>query len=97
MIAVERAPFVRPPDTWEPGPPTEGRILRFLAQIRCPVLMVHGTDDRVVSIDHARRVAAAIGAQRVEVEGAGHSVIGREPVLANRLIRAFVRSLEPRP
>ena len=33
----------------------------------------------------------------VEIEGGGHSAIAREPVLANLLIRDFVRRLEARP
>jgi pimeloyl-ACP methyl ester carboxylesterase len=95
MIIAERAPFARPPLDWEPGPPTPGRTLRYFQQIRCPVLMVNGTDDHITSIGHARRLAAALGARLVEVEGGGHSIMGRDPVLANRLIRDFVRSLGP--
>jgi pimeloyl-ACP methyl ester carboxylesterase len=58
--------------------------------------VVHGTDDRIVGIRHARVLAEALGAPLVEVAGGGHSTIGRDPVLANLLIRRFVRSLEAR-
>ncbi len=97
IIATKRAPFLRPPDDWEPGPPTPGRRLRFLGQIRCPILMVHGTDDRLTSIGHARRLAAGLGARLIEIERGGHSPIARDPVRANLLIRDFVRGLEPVP
>ena len=94
IVLAERAPYVVPPLDWEPGPPTPGRTTRYIQQIRCPVLMVHGTDDQLTSIGHARRLAAALDARLVEVEGGGHSTIGRDPVLANLLIRDFVRGLE---
>jgi pimeloyl-ACP methyl ester carboxylesterase len=97
IIAAERAPYMRPPADFEPGPPTPGRAARYLRQIRCPVRMVHGTDDHITSIGHARRLAALLGAELIEVDGGGHSTIGRDPVLANLLIRDFVRSLAHRP
>jgi pimeloyl-ACP methyl ester carboxylesterase len=98
MIIAEREPYMRLPAEWEPGPPTAGRAARYLRQIPCPLLMVHGTEDRVTSIAHARRLGAWLGARMIEVEGGGHSQIGRDPVLANLLIRDFVRGLrEIRP
>ena len=93
IIVAERAPFVRPPEDWEGDPAAAGRTTRFIQQIRCPVLMVHGTEDHLTSIGHARRLAAAVGARLVEIEGGGHSTIGRDPVRANLLIRDFARSL----
>ena len=97
MIIAEHEPYMRPPADWEPGPPTPGRTARWIQQIRCPVRMVHGTDDHITSIGHARRLAALLGAELIEVDGGGHSTIGRDPVLANLLIRDFVRRLEHRP
>jgi pimeloyl-ACP methyl ester carboxylesterase len=95
IIIAERASFVRPPEDWEADAAAPGRATRFIQQIRCPVLMVHGTDDHLTSIGHARRLALAVGARMVVIEGGGHSAIGREPVLANLLIRDFARSLGP--
>jgi hypothetical protein len=42
----------------------------------------------------ARRLAEIRGAPLVVVEGANHMIPGRHPVLANLLIRDFVRSLK---
>lgn len=61
--------------------------------VRCPMLLVHGTEDRCQPISRSRRLAALTGAPLVEVEGANHMIPGRHPVLANLLIRDFVRNL----
>jgi pimeloyl-ACP methyl ester carboxylesterase len=63
------------------------------AAVRCPMLLVHGTDDVCQPPSRARRLAEITGARLVEVEGAGHLIPGRHPVLANLLIRDFVSGL----
>lgn len=61
--------------------------------VTCPMLLVHGTEDRCQSIVRAHRLAELTGAPLVVVEGANHMIPGRHPVLANLLIRDFVRGL----
>jgi pimeloyl-ACP methyl ester carboxylesterase len=61
--------------------------------VRCPMLLVHGSEDTCQSPARARRLAELTGAPLVMVEGADHMIPGRHPVLANLLIRDFVRSL----
>jgi pimeloyl-ACP methyl ester carboxylesterase len=61
--------------------------------VRSPMLLVHGTEDRCQPISRSRRLAELTGAPLVEVEGANHMIPGRHPVLANLLIRDFVRNL----
>lgn len=61
--------------------------------VRCPMLLVHGTEDTCQPIDRSRRLSELTGAPLVEVDGADHMIPGRHPVLANLLIRDFVRSL----
>ena len=69
-------------------------VEKICAKVRCPMLIAHGTDDVCQPPGRARRLAEITGARLVEVEGAGHLIPGRHPVLANLLIRDFVRSLE---
>ena len=48
--------------------------------IDCPILLVHGQDDRVVPVADARRILAncrAPGARLLEVAGAGHDSVDR--------------------
>ena len=61
--------------------------------VTCLMLLVHGSEDRCQPPARARRLAELTGAPLVEVEGAGHMIPGRHPVLANLLIRDFLRSL----
>jgi pimeloyl-ACP methyl ester carboxylesterase/predicted glycosyltransferase len=59
--------------------------------LRCPVLVLHGTDDGVQPIAIGERLAELAGAPLVRVEGGGHGLPAREPVLVNHEILAFVR------
>lgn len=61
--------------------------------VTCPMLLVHGTEDTCQLPARAERLAELTGAPLVLVEGADHMIPGRHPVLANLLIRDFVRGL----
>ena len=89
-IAHERGPYLQAPAGWTPDDPSHGRGWAFTSAVRCPALVVNGTDDHLTSIATARLLAQALRAQIIEVEGGGHAVIGRDPVLANLLIRSFI-------
>jgi pimeloyl-ACP methyl ester carboxylesterase len=53
----------------------DGRDLEYLASITVPALVVHGTADPVLTIDHGRRLAAAIpSCDYLELEGMGHEI-----------------------
>jgi len=58
--------------------------------IRCPLLLIHGRDDRVQRIERARHVAEVTGAELVEFESGGHAVFGRYPARVNALIVDFL-------
>ncbi len=46
-----------------------------IEEVRVPVLVVHGTADDVVPVEHAARIASAAPGSRLEiVEGAGHQL-----------------------
>ena len=55
-------------------------------QVRCPVTVIHGTDDRIRPIGIGQRLAELTGARMITVEGGSHCLPGRQPVLINRLI-----------
>jgi pimeloyl-ACP methyl ester carboxylesterase len=69
------------------------QVESICAAVRCPMLLVHGTEDSCQPIARAHRLAALTGASLVVVEGADHMIPGRHPVLANLLIRDFVRDV----
>jgi pimeloyl-ACP methyl ester carboxylesterase len=80
-----------------PFPETRESVEAIVGAVRCPMLAVHGTEDHCQPVARGRRFAALTGAPIVVVEGADHMIPGRHPVLANLLIRDFVRSLPGSP
>ncbi len=61
--------------------------------VRCPMLLVHGSEDHCQPVARSHRLAELTGAPLVVVDGADHMVPCRHPILANLLIRDFIRSL----
>jgi pimeloyl-ACP methyl ester carboxylesterase len=84
MLAEAETPFELSKD----------EIEEICRRVRCPMLLVHGTEDHCQPLARAHRLAELTGARLVVVDGADHMIPGRHPVLANLLIRDFVRSLE---
>ena len=60
-------------------------------RVRCPVLVITGSEDRCQPPERGRLVAELTGAEHVVIEGAGHLPQARDPVLVNRLLGDFVR------
>jgi pimeloyl-ACP methyl ester carboxylesterase/predicted glycosyltransferase len=73
--------------TLKPGDPALAELYR---NITCPVLVVHGERDKLVSPTRGAAVAKATGAEYVEIEDGGHVLWGRQPVKINLLMRDFV-------
>jgi pimeloyl-ACP methyl ester carboxylesterase len=63
--------------------------------VRCPVLVVHGSEDQITPHSVGADIARWTGGRLVTIEGGGHAPPLREPVLTNRLIADFVASLAP--
>jgi len=59
------------------------------AQVRCPVLVVHGSEDKVRPATIGRRLAELTGGELVLLDGVGHGPPAREPVRVNHLIKDF--------
>jgi pimeloyl-ACP methyl ester carboxylesterase len=66
-----------------------------LGRIACPTLVLHGTEDRMVAVENARRLAAAIpGAELVLLEGAGHLYHSERADEADRIVLEFLAKVE---
>ncbi len=69
----------------------EEQARRLCARIRCPVLVVQGTEDGIVGPERGPAIAAAIpGARLLLFEGAGHAPHLRDPVRFNLALRDFL-------
>jgi pimeloyl-ACP methyl ester carboxylesterase/predicted glycosyltransferase len=67
------------------------------ALVRCPVVVVHGTHDRIRPYSDGKRLAELTGARLVTLDGVGHLPQARYPVVFNRLVHEFALSLQPSP
>ena len=69
---------------WREAMVFDGR--RRLAEIRCPTLVIAGSNDQAVPIHHAKMLHAGIaGSRLVVVDGADHALIWTHP---DDLVRA---------
>lgn len=63
--------------------------------VRCPVLVIHGTDDRIRSHAVGTRLAELTGGSLVLLEDSGHAPNARSPVEVNLLIKEFADRVYP--
>ncbi len=72
-------------------------IDELCAAITCPTLHIHGDQDEITPHAWAVRLADRLGSRLVTVEGGGHLVQARDPVLVNNLLLGFVDGIMPPP
>ena len=73
------------------------RFRETCARVRCPVLVIHGDDDRVRPHAQGAALAEATGGTLVTLEGSGHLPMARDPVAVNLLLREFSCGPPPAP
>ena len=62
-------------------------------RVRCPALVIHGDDDHISRLAVGERLAHELRAPLLTIAGGGHAPQARWPVIVNRAIRDFIRSL----
>jgi pimeloyl-ACP methyl ester carboxylesterase/predicted glycosyltransferase len=67
------------------------------AHITCPVLVIHGSDDQVISHSSGAGIAQATGGALLTIEEGGHAPECRDPVKVNLALRDFADSVQPKP
>jgi 3-oxoadipate enol-lactonase len=64
-----------------------------LGEISVPTLVIHGTEDQMLSVDNARHIAERIPGARLEVmEGVGHAFWWERPERSAELVRELAAS-----
>jgi pimeloyl-ACP methyl ester carboxylesterase len=71
-------------------PAAEDEAVVLSSALTCPVLVLHGTEDRCQPVERSRRFAELTGGRLEVLEGAGHVPHARHPVRVNALIKEFV-------
>jgi pimeloyl-ACP methyl ester carboxylesterase/predicted glycosyltransferase len=69
----------------------------FCRSLQCPVVVMHGTDDRIIQFERGVRVADLTGGELVRLEGSGHAPTGRDPVQVNLVLRDLLDRVGGRP
>ncbi|TME52479.1 MAG: alpha/beta fold hydrolase [Chloroflexi bacterium] len=74
--------------------PRADELARLVA---CPVLVIHGDEDEIVSIENGAALAELTGGRLLEMRGSGHGSHGRDPVAVNLALRDFLLPTPPQP
>jgi pimeloyl-ACP methyl ester carboxylesterase/predicted glycosyltransferase len=65
--------------------------------ISCPVLIIHGEDDHVISHAAAVKLAELTGGRLISIADGGHYPQGRDPAKVNHLIKGFIDRITNTP
>jgi pimeloyl-ACP methyl ester carboxylesterase/predicted glycosyltransferase len=68
----------------------EEETRQLCARVRCPVLVIQGTEDAITGPSRGIALAEETGGKLVLMEGSGHGPHVRDPVKVNLLLRDFV-------
>jgi pimeloyl-ACP methyl ester carboxylesterase/predicted glycosyltransferase len=79
LIATEDAPSL-----------SEQAVRELAGRVRCPVLVIHGSADRIRAHESGAELAELTGGELATLEGSGHGALVRDPVKVNLLLRDFV-------
>jgi pimeloyl-ACP methyl ester carboxylesterase/predicted glycosyltransferase len=74
---------------------SEDAVRDLAARVRCPVLVIQGSDDAITGPDRGIALAEATGGDLVMLEGSGHGPHARDPVKVNVLLREFALPSRP--
>ncbi len=70
------------------------RLWRYLEQVICPTLILHGVESDVLLADVAERVASTlVFGSVVHIDHAGHSIPGDNPEAFEEAVRKFLSSI----
>jgi predicted glycosyltransferase len=70
--------------------PDEASVREIVPRVRCPVLVLHGSEDAVRPHGSGETLARIAGGTFVTLEGCGHGPHARDPVKVNLLLRDFI-------
>lgn len=59
-------------------------------KVRCPMLLIHGDDDKIQPYARGQLVAELTGGELFTIPGGGHNVLARFPAKCNELINEFL-------
>jgi pimeloyl-ACP methyl ester carboxylesterase len=64
-------------------------VVELCGRVRCPTLVIQGTEDELVDPEWGGALAEQLGAPLVMLEGTGHGPHARDPVKVNTMVASF--------
>lgn len=74
---------------------TSGRAAELATRLRCPSLVIHGTDDAITPLARGTELARLSGADLEVLPGSGHEPQCRNPEVVNPLLDRFLQQVFP--
>ena len=68
-----------------------GAVRRLAAQIQCPSLVIHGSEDPIRAPGSCAALAELLHAELAMFDGSGHNPHARDPVKVNLMMRDFIQ------
>ncbi len=68
---------------------------KLASGIRCPILLIHGTEDAISPHVGSEMMAATLDVPLVSMNGSGHAPHVRDPLKVNLLVRDFIEPRSP--
>ncbi|MEX1093082.1 MAG: alpha/beta hydrolase [Acidimicrobiia bacterium] len=75
--------------------PADPDPFEVASAVSCPVLLIHGTDDRIIPHQGSVRAAEVMGASLLTMAGSGHGAHLRDPIPVNLALREFIDGVTP--
>ena len=75
----------------------EAATREIVDRLRCPVLVIHGEDDRIRPVEVGEALADATGGEFMRMPAVGHCPQARKPVAVNLALREFVERVVTGP
>jgi hypothetical protein len=94
-VPVERIAEVLWAGAPPPWAPSRDEQVAQIKAVRCPVLLVHGSDDLIVPASRSAEIAGLTGGDLLLIDGAGHCPQLRDPVPVNRAMPEFIDRVSP--
>ncbi|MCI0688654.1 MAG: alpha/beta hydrolase, partial [Sporichthyaceae bacterium] len=82
---------------YDSADPDRRTLEQWCARITSPMLVIHGTDDRISPLRRSELLAELTGGELVVIDGGGHIPLARDPVQVNLLIHEFTERVRPTP
>ena len=68
------------------------QVVELCERVRCPVLVIHGSEDAISPIERGAELARLTRGTFLKMDGSGHIPLARDPVTVNLAIRDFARA-----